>query len=326
MATRVLVLAEHRAGQVEPITHQLLQLGRRLTEDDQSLALLLLAGPDSGLAECLLTAGAGRIYLAEDEAFASYNPEACCRAVEEAVRRVQPGVLLCGHTFQGMEVAPWVAARLAAPLASNCLDLRREGDEIVAERAVYGGAWRVQLKLPACELVVATLARTGSSGAAPATSPFIERLDLSLALGRLGSTVLESVLPETGEGDITKADLVVGVGRGIQDPANLAMMQDLADALGGVIACSRPLVDLEWMPQDRQVGASGRDIASRVYLACGISGAAQHLAGIRGVQTVIAINKDPAAPIFGLSHYGVAGDLFEVVPALIEEARRRRGF
>ena len=320
---QVLALAEHRAGEVEPITQQLLRQGRDLARGG-SLSLLVLAGPGSGIAGRLEQAGADRLLSFEDEALSTYNPEAYCRFVEALVRELRPDVLLCGHTFQGMEVAPWVAARLGAPLASNCVAVCAEGDAIVAERLMYGGAWQVKTKLSAASTVVVTVARKGASMPAAPAQARIDSLDATPHVSSLSTEVVASIQPQAGEGDITQADLVVGVGRGIKDPANLAMMQELADALGGVLACSRPLVDLEWMPHESQVGASGREISSKVYLACGISGAAQHLAGIGGVETVIAINKDASAPIFGLSHFGVAGDLFEIVPALIAEARRRR--
>lgn len=323
-AAQVLVLAEHRAGQVEPITHQLLRQGRDVAGDGQ-LSLLVLAGPGADIAARLDQAGADRVLSVEDEALSSYNPEAYCRVVEAMVRELRPDLLLCGHTFQGMEVAPWVAARLGVPLASNCVAVCAEGDDIAVERLVYGGAWQVKTGLDRGMPVVITLARKGAPALGSPRQARIDSIDAGSHISSLSTHVVASLQPEPGEGDITQSDLVVGVGRGIKDPANLAMMEELAQVLGGVVACSRPLVDLEWMPHQRQVGASGRDINCKVYLACGISGAAQHLAGIGGVETIFAINKDASAPIFGVSHFGVAADLFEIVPALIAEARRRGG-
>jgi electron transfer flavoprotein alpha subunit len=171
---------------------------------------------------------------------------------------------------------------------------------------------------------VATLARHGKASPVQTAPAPVEDLAIDLEALGIRTEPLGVIEAEVGDGDITRSDVVIGVGRGIRDPANLALIEDLAKELGGVVACSRPLVDLEWMPHAKQVGASGQEIAPRVYIACGISGAAQHLAGIRGAQTIVAINKDPKAPIFGLSDYAVVGDLFEVVPALTEKARESR--
>jgi electron transfer flavoprotein alpha subunit len=317
----VLVVAEHRAGEVEPVTHQLVAQALAVSPGAR-VSLLALQAPGAGVAAALTRAGAHRLLVCEHEALASYNPEAYCRTVEHIARRLSPDLLVCGHTFQGMEVGPWVAARLGRPLASNCVEVCVRDGRLAAERLVYGGAWQVGLSLPLPAVV--TLARRGAPAKREAREADIERVDPP-GLGGLATEIVASIAPQMGEGDITRSDVVVGVGRGIKDPANLALIEELAEVLGGVVACSRPLVDLEWMPHERQVGASGREINARVYLACGISGAAQHLAGIGGVQTVIAINKDASAPIFGMSHVGVVGDLFEVVPALIAEARKRRG-
>jgi electron transfer flavoprotein alpha subunit len=220
-----------------------------------------------------------------------------------------------------MEIGPWVAASLGLRLFSNAFDLEASESELVASRKVYGAAWQVRVAAPLDGTVVATMARHGRPVPEQTPPAPVEQMSIDLEGLAIGTKSMGVVTPDAEEGDITRSDVVIGVGRGIRDPANLAMVEELARELGGVVACSRPLVDLEWMPHSRQVGASGQEIAPKVYIACGISGAAQHLAGIRGAQTIVAINKDPKAPIFGLSDYGVVGDLFEVVPALTEMAR-----
>jgi electron transfer flavoprotein alpha subunit len=319
----VLVFGEHRDGQLEPITHQLAEKGRELAGPNGKVSVLILGGPDLAAADLSLV-GADTVQFVRHPALASYNPEAAVKVAAEAVRHLKPPLFLCGHTFQGIEVAPWVAARLGLPLLSNCFDLCREPAALVGRRPVYGQAWQVSVRAPLETTVVATLARAGANRRPDGPQPEVRSLEVDIDSLGIKTTLEATITPEPGSEDIGRAEVVVGVGRGIRDPANLRLVEELADALGGVLACSRPLVDLEWMPHERQVGASGREINARVYIACGISGAAQHLAGIRGVQTVIAINKDARAPLFGVSHYGVVGDLFEVVPALVEEAKRVR--
>jgi electron transfer flavoprotein alpha subunit len=225
-----------------------------------------------------------------------------------------------------MEVAPWVAARLSVPLLPNCVGLDVEGDDLVAERLVHGQAWQARLHVRWRGTVVASLARSGGAPAPVdgAGAAALERLEIDPAALGIRTRVTGATRPAAGEVDIARAEVVVGVGRGIGDSSNLPLVEDLAEALGGVVACSRPLVDLEWMDYGRQVGASDKAIRPKVYLACGISGAAQHLAGITDAETVVAINRDPNAPIFRVAHYGAVADLLQVVPELTAEARRRR--
>lgn len=322
----VLLLAEHRDGAPEPVTHQLSEQALKIAAAvGGRTAALVLCGPGAPVAERLRVAGIDTVYVVEDELLIEYNPEAYSKAATAVVRRLQPGLFLCGYTFQGSEVAPWVATTLEVPIIANCVELWVEGEDIVAERPVFGLAWQTRLSLPWRGTVVASMARRGGAAAARGESPPapLERLDIDVGCLGIRTRVRGTVRPGEGEVDISRADVVVGVGRGIRDPANLHLVEELAATLGGVVACSRPLVDLGWMPHERQVGASGNDIHPKVYLAFGISGAAQHVVGIGEAQTIIAINQDAKAPIFRVAHHGVLGDLFQIVPALIAEAQRR---
>jgi electron transfer flavoprotein alpha subunit len=323
----ILLLVDHRDGLPDPASYQLVAQGLELTgSSDGEVSALVLCGEADGIVERFRGSGLARIHVVADDRLAGRNPEAFGKAAAEAVRRLQPGLFLCAHTFQGMEVAPWVAAALAIPLLSNCSTLRIDRDELVAERLVYGQAWQTTLRLPWKRTVVASLARSGGSrtregeeGSTP-----VDRLDIDLSTLDIRTVDKGVTRPWEGEVDISRASVVVGVGRGIRDPSNLAMAEELAEVLGGVVACSRPLVDLEWMPYERQVGVSGTSIRPKVYIACGISGAAQHLAGITEAEMVVAINQDANAPIFRVAHFGVVGDLLQVLPELSAEARRRR--
>jgi electron transfer flavoprotein alpha subunit len=335
MSRDVLLLVDHRDGVAEPVTYQLAEQARELAAASGGRAsALLLCGDGDGVASRLDGAGLAAIHAVESPLLADYSPELFSKVAAEAVRRLEPGLFLCGHTFQGMEVAPWVAARLSLPLLPNCLGLEVEGDDLVAERLVYGQAWQARLRLPWSGTVVASMARSGGSthrevgreagGEAGAGGATIEPLDIDPSSLEVRTRVTGTIRPSPGEVDISRAEVVVGAGRGIRDSSNLAAVEALAEALGGVVACSRPLVDLEWMPYERQVGASGKAIRPKVYIACGISGAAQHLAGITDAETIVAINQDANAPIFRVAHYGAVADLLQVVPELTAEARRRR--
>jgi electron transfer flavoprotein alpha subunit len=328
MSRDVLLLVDHREGSVEPVTFQLAAQARELaTASGGRASALLLCAEAAEVAEQLDGLGLAAIYRIEDPLLADYSPELFGKLTAEAVRRLEPGLLLCGHTFQGMEVAPWVAARLSLPLLPNCLELAVEGDDLVAERLVHGQAWQARLRLPWRGTVVASLARSGGSperGSSVGGTP-LESLHVDLSSLEILTRVTGTTRPAPGEVDLARAEIVVGAGRGIRDPSNLALIEALAEALGGVVACSRPLVDLEWLPYDRQVGASGKTIRPKVYIACGISGAAQHLAGIADAETVVAVNQDANAPIFRVAHYGAVADLLQVVPELTAEVRRRRG-
>jgi electron transfer flavoprotein alpha subunit len=323
----VLLLVDHRDGVVEPITDRLIErAGELATAAGRPVCALYLCGRETPLSERLRCAPLETIRVVRDDRLGAQNPEALGRTAAEVVRRLEPALLLCGHTFQGMDVAPWVAAKLDLPLLSNCVELRVDGDHLIAERLVYGQAWQTRLRLPWKGTVIATFARRGGSDAAPTRTeaPSVETLEIDLDALGIRSRVTENVRPSEGDVDISRAEVVVGVGRGVRDRSNLALAEELAEALGGVIACSRPLVDLEWMPYERQVGVSGKSIRPKVYVACGISGAAQHLAGIGDAETIVAINRDAKAPLFRVAHYGVVADLLEMIPALTEEARRRR--
>ena len=324
MSRDVLLLLDHRDAWLDPLSLSLVARARELAESrgGRASALLLCAGED-GLEKPLERSGLHAIHRVVDARLAPYSPEAWSRATAAAVEKLEPALLLCAHTSRGREIAPWVAARLALPLLSNCLTLRAEGGDLVAERLVHSGAWQVELRLAWQGGVVASLARGAAAGDIGAVRPpALEPLDVDRALLEVETVVREESAPAAGEVDITRADVVVAGGRGVGSASELALLEALARELGGVVAGSRPLVDLGWLPPERLVGASGSAIRPRVYLACGISGASQHVAGIAGAKVILAINADPAAPIFHVSDVGVVADLREILPALLAEARR----
>ncbi|MFV1959577.1 MAG: electron transfer flavoprotein subunit alpha/FixB family protein, partial [Planctomycetota bacterium] len=236
-------------------------------------------------------------------------------------------LVLLAHGNGGIDLAPALSVRARAALLAECLTLEWLGDgRLAARRAVYGGKIHARVVTRKAGRVVATL-RSGAFGAAPPPEGAAGTIHAQAVPDDIASKrrTVGTVEPEAGDVDITQAEILVAVGRGIEDEENLEIVEALAKALGGEVACSRPVVDKGWLPKSRQVGTSGLTVKPRVYVAVGISGSFQHLGGIKGSPYLVAINKDPRAPIFGVADVGIVGDLFDVVPALEEKVREAKG-
>jgi electron transfer flavoprotein alpha subunit len=224
-----------------------------------------------------------------------------------------------------MDLAPGLAAHLKMPLATDCIGMEAVAEAFSLTRQLYGGKVNATVSF----LKKGSYMVTVRSGAFPvlekeALPGEMVRLPSPLTDEGLAKRFLQYVEAAAGEVDITQADILVSVGRGIKDPQNIPMVKEFADAIGATLSCSRPVVDKKWLPKDRQVGTSGKTVKPKVYVAIGISGAFQHIAGMKGAGTVIAINKDPKAPIFGVASYGIVGDLFKIVPVLKDKAKELR--
>jgi electron transfer flavoprotein alpha subunit len=229
---------------------------------------------------------------------------------------------MIGHTATGMDFAPSLAAHLKMPLATDCIGIDLQGETFSLTRQLYGGKVNAAvsfLKKGPCMVTV----RSGAFSVleTPFLAGEIVTLPSPLTDEGLARRFLQYMEAAVGEVDITQADILVSVGRGIKEAENIPIVKELADAIGGTLSCSRPVVDKKWLPKDRQVGTSGKTVKPKVYIAIGISGAFQHIAGMKGAGTVIAINKDPKAPIFGVAQYGIVADLFKIVPVLKEKIK-----
>ena len=319
----VWVVVEHRDGAIREVTAEL--LGAALALEAGPVTAVVLAGPgEAGALADALPPGAHRVLVAEHPSLRGFNGAAWAGALEGLVRRDVPAVVLGAHSAAGMDWAPTLAARLGAPVVTDAVGLAWEEGALRAVRAVYGGKLQARVRLAPAPTVLATV-RPGSADA-PGCAPEPVRDRVEVAVPEpLGKRFVEWVQEAAGEVDITQADVLVSVGRGIGDQENLDVAEALAEALGATVSCSRPVVDLGWLPKERQVGISGRTVRPKVYIALGISGAFQHVTAMKDAGVIIAVNKDPKAPIFRVAHYGIVGDLFKVVPALTKAVREARG-
>jgi electron transfer flavoprotein alpha subunit len=323
MSKDVFVLIEHHDGAVTEATHELLASARSLAAATGGRAVACLLGQDARpLAEGL---AADAVLLEQDDALAAFVPEAYVAALAALIATHDPRLLLITNSTVGIDVAAPLAVRSGRPLIAYCEALALEGDTLVATSHVYGGRLRAEIELrgPAIVTVVgAGLAVARGDGEplpapAAAAAPAIELVPAP-DLSGLRTRFIARREPDDGDVDITREDVLVSVGRGIDGAENIELAQELADALGGAVSGSRPVIDAGWLPKTRQVGKSGKRVKPRLYLACGISGAPEHLEGLAGPELLVAINTDPNAPIFDVADYGTTEDLFDVLPALVE--------
>jgi electron transfer flavoprotein alpha subunit len=315
----IFVLVEHRQGEIRDITFEMLMKGKQLCEKaGNSLTAVLLGNGVGAMAE-ELKARANRIVLIEDPQLENFNSEAYQQVLGDLVQQEKPSLVLVGHTAFGMDLAPSLSTRIKVPLATDCIDVMVEGDHIRANRQTHGGKVNVEVRLKPAQCSMVTLRPASFSVEEYSLGGELTRVTSPLTEEIASKRFLEYVEAALGEVDITQADILVSVGRGIKDPENIPLVQELADSLGAILSCSRPVVDKKWLSKDRQVGTSGKTVKPKVYIAIGISGAFQHVAGMKGSGTIIAVNRDPKAPIFNVAHYGIVGDLFKIVPTLKEK-------
>ncbi len=314
----VWVLAEQLEGKLNEVTFELLGKARDLALGGQTVAVLLGHGVQ-GLVGDL--GAADSVLLVEDETLENYTPETYRRVIAELVKVRNPRLIMVANTAVGMDLAAGLSGELGIPLVAYCKDLIAEDGQVVAVSQLYGGKILVESILEGGKGIVSILAGAFKADAGKKTAtPQVE----TLACPDLGSPRVRFkalLRPPTGDVDITRENVLISVGRGIQGQDNIPVVEELAKALGGALAASRPIVDNGWLPKTRQVGKSGMTVKPKLYIAVGISGAPEHLEGMRDADLIIAINPDVAAPIFEVAQFGVAADLFDIVPMLTEKIR-----
>ena len=318
----IFVIAEHRNGEIRDITFEMLQKAGALAQDlSCGVTAVLLAGANESFGENLAK-WADRVLVFEDDRIKTYDSDLYTGILAALVKEQQPLLTLMGHTSWGMDYAPALAARTAYPLATDATDILLEDGRPQVIRQMYGGKLFSRVSFSPSEGYMITV-RPGvfqTDGAGEKSGEVVSQ-NLPADLESPRREFLEFEDTAAGDVDITQADLLVSVGRGVGDADSIETVQELADLLGGTLSCSRPVVDKNWLPKYHQVGTSGQSVKPKVYLALGISGAFQHVAGITGADCVIAVNKDKKAPIFRVADYGIADDLFTVVDALKEKTK-----
>jgi electron transfer flavoprotein alpha subunit len=312
----ILALVEHRQGAIRDVTYEVMGCGRKIAESLNTRLTAVLLGRNTAEFADTLKSQAHRILLIDDERFADFNSESYCKALAGIIKKENPLITLMGHTAFGMSVCPALGVELDIPFTTDCLGLEMTDGNPRVIRQMYEGKLNARVGFRESPSYLVTL----RAGCFPAEDSNLEaeivtcNLEATAGPGHL--KFIEYVEAAVGDVDIGKADILVAIGRGIKEKENIAMVEEFAELIGGVLACTRPVVDAEWLPKDRQVGSSGKTVKPKLYIALGISGAFQHIAGMKGSDTIIAVNKDPDAPIFNDADYGVVDDLFKVLPVL----------
>ena len=326
---KIFVLAEHRQGQIRDITFEILTKAGELAEKTSSELTAIILGKDTKEQAKNLSEYAKTVLLVEDAKMEGFNSDAYEKILSKLITEHKPSLVMMGHTSYGIELAPRLAAALSIPLATDCIDLGFEGDTLTVTRQLYGGKVNVKATVCKAETYMVTIRQatfTVKKPPQPASGEIIE-IPSPLKEEIAEKRFIQYVLPTISGVDITSAEKLVSVGRGIKDVANIHMVEDLAKAMDATLACSRPIVDKGWLPSDRQVGSSGKTVKPKLYLAIGISGSFQHVLGMKNSDLIVAINKDPNAPIFGFADYGVVQDLFKIVPVIkdkVIEAKKQK--
>ena len=317
MSSDVLAVTEHRRGELRDVSFEIVTAGRSLAnQTGGDLHLAVVSGNAEQFADELNREGVDHIHtVSEGEEF---NHDVYAQAVEALHAEVDPQVLLMPNSVNGMDYAPAVANGLDLPLATDAVALDYDGEQgLTVTREMYGSKVETTVEVAGDQQAV-TIRGAEWPAAEGVGEAEISAFDADIDTDR-GSTVTGFEEVGGGDVDISEAEFIVSIGRGIEEEDNLPLIEDLVEALDATLASSRPIVDNGWLPKNRQVGQSGKVVTPDVYLAIGISGAVQHVAGMKGADTIIAINTDPNAPIFDIADYGIVGDLFDVVPALIEQ-------
>jgi electron transfer flavoprotein alpha subunit len=319
MGNNVLVIAEQRDGVLKKVAFEMLSAGAALAAalgGDVEAALL---GSGLGdLANALAQYGATKVYLADDEELAVYSGEGYADTLAALASETMPAIILLGATAMGKDLGPRLAARLGVGLATDCTALEIADGRLLATRPVFAGKALAKVRLHG-DPQMATVRPNVLAAAEPETSAVAAVEPVPALTDRVRAKVVNIAAAGEDEIDVAEADVIVSGGRGVAGPEGFAPISSLAKTLGAAVGASRAAVDAGWIEHAHQVGQTGKTVTPNLYIACGISGAIQHLAGMKTSKAIVAVNKDPEAPIFKVANYGIVGDLFEVVPLLEKE-------
>ena len=325
MAQGVWTIAEQRGGEIRKITYEIVSEGRRLADAlGQELTVILLGSNIKDTAAELGQYGADKVLVADDSRLEPYTTDAYVSVISELVKANDPQILILGASVQGKDLAARLAASLDVGMAQDCTVFAIEDGNLVATRPIYAGKAYAKVTFENSLPQMAAARPKVMSISEPDSSKSAEVVDAVFTLddGNLKTKVVDVAEDESGKVDLTEADKIVSGGRGMKGPENYNILEEFADLIGASVGASRSAVDAGWRPHSDQVGQTGKVVSPNLYVACGISGAIQHLAGMSTSKVIVAINKDEDAPIFQKADYGVVADLFDVVPALTEEVKK----
>ncbi len=320
MSKDVLVVAEKRNGSLRNVSFEALAAAQKIAAGGKVTAVLFGQG-NNGDAGQLAQYGADQVYLVTNEELNAYSTDAFSQAFTEVFQNVNPDAILLGHTAVGRDLAPRVAARLGLGLVSDCTDVEVNADEVIFVRPIYAGK-AFQKKKITDGIIFATIRSNNIAKGEPDAGRTADTIEYKATIKDIRTVIKDVVRKTAGTIDLTEAKIIVSGGRGVKSAEGFNPINELAKALGAAVGASRAACDAGYCDYSMQVGQTGKVVTPDLYIACGISGAVQHLAGMSNSKIIVAINKDPEAPIFKVADYGIVGDLFEVVPMLTEEFKK----
>jgi len=324
--SNVLVFIEHNGRALNKTSLEAIAAAQKLCDGTgaKPSAVVLGSGVEA-LAQEIASYDLAKVVNVENAQLAQYTPDAYAAAMEQVVRSIDPDYVIMSHTYLVRDYAPKLAARFGKGLISDCIRMNSDGGKVVFTRRLFLGKLDADIVSDGGKPVFVTFQSGAFRGeqAVKGSGAQVETQPVDIGEVRMKP---EAPFQEVKQAvDLSKAEIIVAIGRGIKSKDNIAQAEKLCEVLGADLAASRPICDAEWLPIDRQIGSSGQTVAPKLYIALGISGAIQHLVGMKNSQTIVAINKDPEAPIFDIADYGIVGDLFEALPVLTEEIRKLKG-
>ena len=320
------VFLETEEGKAKNVGYELLTPGRRLADETGEKLVAVVIGKDTEeVVKNAVAYGADQVLVVEGYEYFNYNTDTFSYALEQLITKYKPSIVLIGATNNGRDIGPRVTCRLRTGLTADCtgLDIDEETGNMAWTRPAFGGNLMARILCPDTRPQMGTVRpgvfKKGEKDETRTAEVIYE--DIHLEADKVKTKLLERVKEVAEAVNLEEAEIIVSGGRGLGEAKNFSYIRELAEVLGGAVGSSRAAVDAGWIPHAHQVGQTGKTVAPKIYIACGISGAIQHLAGMSGSDTIIAINKDPEAPIFDVADYGIVGNLFDVIPALIEEIK-----
>jgi electron transfer flavoprotein alpha subunit len=328
MADSIFVVVEQREGKLNRVSWETITAGQAIAAaTGWTLEAAVVGGNSASVAAEIAAKKVAKVYSIESPKLEPYTPDAFAAALKQFLATKQPKLVLMPHTYQVRDFVPKLVTAMQRTVISDCVGFKYEGGKLLFTRQMFQGKLSADVSFTSDAPWFVTFQNgsfRGDQVEAGASAAPVETVNVEIADGVIRNRPQEVFKEAKQAVDLTQAEIIVSVGRGIKEQKNIELAKQLADALGGEIAASRPICDAGWLPMDRQVGSSGQTVAPKLYLALGISGAIQHIVGMKGAKSIIAINKDSEAPIFEIADYAVVGNLFDIVPPLIEEVKKAK--